>query len=144
MKILENLSRLCYPQMYSCICLKSLFKLLCTVTVSSFDLVSSHVWFFIDLLVRLPFSACCQSGLKVAYVYRHIKHGIGPSVSSPGPIPSIVSSCWRLLGTILFHFPFFLQFHHSWLPLNLAASFRHTNYLIFSQKPEFQDLSGRC
>lgn len=39
-------------------------------------------------------------------------------------------------------FPFFSQFHNSDCLSTWLLHFIATNYLIFSQKPEFQDLSG--
>lgn len=57
---------------------------------------------------------------------------------SPGPWPQ--SGQDRCI-TCLFPFP--LQFHHSDCLSTWLLHFIAANYLIFSQKPEFQDLSGR-
>lgn len=56
----------------------------------------------------------------------------------------------RYISTILFFFFvfsfnfFFLQFHNSDCLSNWLLRFIASNYLIFSQKPEFEDLSGNC
>lgn len=52
------------------------------------------------------------------------------------------NGCFRPDSSKYCLFSFFLQFHNSDCLSTWLLHFIATNYLIFSQKPEFQDLSG--